>query len=86
MELLSVCRKKVEEAGWIIVNMDCVVTCEQPKILPHRDKIRASLANALGLDPAAVSVKGKTNEGLGEIGRGEAVEALVVCLLISSSK
>jgi 2-C-methyl-D-erythritol 4-phosphate cytidylyltransferase/2-C-methyl-D-erythritol 2,4-cyclodiphosphate synthase len=83
MELLAACRAKVEEAGWAIVNIDCVVTCERPKILPYRDKIRASLAAALGIDPAAVFVKGKTNEGIGETGRGEAVEALAMCLVIS---
>jgi 2-C-methyl-D-erythritol 2,4-cyclodiphosphate synthase len=81
MELLAACRKKVEEAGWSIVNLDCVITCENPKILPWRDKIRASLAGALGVDPAAVFVKGKTNEGIGETGRGEAVEALAIGLL-----
>jgi 2-C-methyl-D-erythritol 2,4-cyclodiphosphate synthase len=81
MELLSRCRKKVEEAGWTIINMDCAVTCEKPRILPYRDTIRASLARALGIDPSAVFVKGKTSEGLGETGRGEAVEALAVCLI-----
>jgi 2-C-methyl-D-erythritol 2,4-cyclodiphosphate synthase len=81
MELLSRCREKLEEAGWTIINIDCAVTCEKPRILPYRDAIRASLARALGIDVSAVFVKGKTNEGLGETGRGEAVEALAVCLI-----
>jgi 2-C-methyl-D-erythritol 2,4-cyclodiphosphate synthase len=57
------------------------VCCENPKILPHRDKISSSLAKVLDADPALVFVKGKTAEGLGPIGSGEAVEALAVCLL-----
>jgi 2-C-methyl-D-erythritol 2,4-cyclodiphosphate synthase len=81
MELLSRCRKRLEEAGWTIINIDCAVTCEKPRILPYRDAIRASLARVMGVDVSAVFVKGKTNEGLGETGRGEAVEALAVCLI-----
>jgi 2-C-methyl-D-erythritol 2,4-cyclodiphosphate synthase len=65
-------------AGWRLVNLDCVVTVERPKILPYREAIRASLASILGAGPELVFVKGKTNEGLGD---GAAVEALAVCLL-----
>ena len=68
-------------AGWRLVNLDCVVSCEKPKILPYRELIRRSLADALETDPAVIFVKGKTNEGLGPIGTGEAVEAVAVCLL-----
>ena len=68
-------------AGWRLVNLDCVVSCEKPKILPYREQIRRSLAEALEADPAVIFVKGKTNEGLGPIGTGEAVEAVAVCLL-----
>jgi 2-C-methyl-D-erythritol 2,4-cyclodiphosphate synthase len=81
MKLLDIAWNKAREAGWRIVNIDCVVTCEKPKVLPYRDKICASLAGVLGIDKSAVFVKGKTNEGLGELGNGEAVEALAVCLL-----
>jgi len=72
---------KVKSQGWRLVNLDCTVTCEKPKILPYRDKICSSIAGALGVDPSVVFVKGKTNEGLGPIGTGEAVEAWAVCLL-----
>ncbi|MDR2398738.1 MAG: 2-C-methyl-D-erythritol 2,4-cyclodiphosphate synthase [Spirochaetaceae bacterium] len=71
----------VQEAGWRLINLDCVVTCERPKILPYRDRIRLSLAQVLGVSSAAVFVKGKTCEGLGAVGTGQAVEALAVCLL-----
>jgi 2-C-methyl-D-erythritol 2,4-cyclodiphosphate synthase/2-C-methyl-D-erythritol 4-phosphate cytidylyltransferase/2-C-methyl-D-erythritol 2,4-cyclodiphosphate synthase len=68
----------VKQAGWRIVNLDCTVSCEQPKILPFRDCIRESLAEALELSLNAVFVKGKTGEGLGPVGKGKAVEAMAV--------
>jgi len=71
----------VRHKGWRLINLDCTVTCEKPKLLPHREKICQSLAQALKSDPASVFVKGKTNEGLGPLGTGEAVEALAVCLI-----
>jgi 2-C-methyl-D-erythritol 2,4-cyclodiphosphate synthase/2-C-methyl-D-erythritol 4-phosphate cytidylyltransferase/2-C-methyl-D-erythritol 2,4-cyclodiphosphate synthase len=80
-KLLALAWNMVKKEGWNIVNLDCVVCCEAPKILPHREKIRESLANVLGIKNSQVFVKGKTAETLGEIGRGEAVEALALCLL-----
>jgi 2-C-methyl-D-erythritol 2,4-cyclodiphosphate synthase len=71
----------VRREGWELVNLDCVVCCESPRLLPHRDAIRASLAGALGVGPERVFVKGKTAEGLGPVGEGLAVEALALCLL-----
>jgi 2-C-methyl-D-erythritol 2,4-cyclodiphosphate synthase len=68
-------------AGWRLVNADCVVVCEKPRILPYREAIRASLAGVLGVDAGAVFVKGKTGEGLGPAGEGLSVEALVTALL-----
>ena len=81
MELLRSAYKRVTNAGWHLVNIDCIVCCENPKILPYREKIREALAKALEVPPGAVFVKGKTAEGLGHIGEGHAVEALAVCLL-----
>jgi 2-C-methyl-D-erythritol 2,4-cyclodiphosphate synthase len=81
MSLLRASFEQVKKSGWRLVNLDCVVSCEEPKLLPRRDEIRASLAGALDLEPEAVFVKGKTAERLGPIGRGRAVEALAVCLL-----
>jgi 2-C-methyl-D-erythritol 2,4-cyclodiphosphate synthase len=80
-KLLGTAWNMAKKEGWRIVNLDCVVTCEAPKILPYRDKIRESLADILGIESSRVFVKGKTAETLGEIGRGEAVEALALCLL-----
>jgi 2-C-methyl-D-erythritol 2,4-cyclodiphosphate synthase/2-C-methyl-D-erythritol 4-phosphate cytidylyltransferase/2-C-methyl-D-erythritol 2,4-cyclodiphosphate synthase len=71
----------VKGRGWNLVNLDCVVSCEAPRLLPHREAIRASLAGALGVPPGRIFVKGKTAEGLGPVGEGLAVEALALCLL-----
>lgn len=81
MALLRSAFDLVRRAGWRLVNLDCVVCCESPKLLPFRDRVCASLAEALDLPTDMVFVKGKTGEGLGPVGNGEAVEALAVCLL-----
>jgi len=81
MMLLKSAYDKVQNSGWVLVNLDCVVICETPKILPRRDAIRASLAASLNTGIENIFVKGKTNEGLESTGTGEAVEALAVCLL-----
>ena len=84
MTLLRCVFDKVKQAGWRLINLDCVVCCEEPKVLPYRDEIRRSLAEALEVSVDAVFVKGKTGEGLGPVGKGKAVEAFAVCLLEGS--
>jgi 2-C-methyl-D-erythritol 2,4-cyclodiphosphate synthase len=81
LELLKKSWTLVREQGWELVNLDCVVSCEKPRLLPHREEIRLSLAGALGSGGEAVFVKAKTGEGLGPVGEGRAVEAEAVCLL-----
>jgi 2-C-methyl-D-erythritol 4-phosphate cytidylyltransferase/2-C-methyl-D-erythritol 2,4-cyclodiphosphate synthase len=71
----------VREAGFEIENIDAVVVAERPKLAPHVEAITVRLAEAMNLSPDCVSVKGKTNEGLGEIGRGEAMAAHAVALV-----
>ena len=66
---------------WRIANIDAVVSCKAPSILPYRKAIRKSLADALGIEEARVFVKGKSGNGVGDVGQGHAVEALAVCLL-----
>jgi 2-C-methyl-D-erythritol 2,4-cyclodiphosphate synthase/2-C-methyl-D-erythritol 4-phosphate cytidylyltransferase/2-C-methyl-D-erythritol 2,4-cyclodiphosphate synthase len=80
LDLLNIVWRKLCE-DWGIVNIDCVVSCEKPAVLPYREQIRETLARALGVDSSRIFLKGKTGEGLGNIGRGEAVEAVVVCLI-----
>ena len=74
-------RAHATAAGFVIENVDAVVITEAPKLAPHVDRIRATLAGALGVAAEAVSVKGKTNEGMGEIGRGEGMAVHAVALL-----
>ncbi len=81
IEMLQAALAKVGAMGWQVLNVDVTVVAEQPKIGPHRDSIRRRLAEALGVDVSAVSVKGKTNEGMGWIGRGEGLACIAVATL-----
>ncbi|MEZ5939146.1 MAG: bifunctional 2-C-methyl-D-erythritol 4-phosphate cytidylyltransferase/2-C-methyl-D-erythritol 2,4-cyclodiphosphate synthase [Hyphomonadaceae bacterium] len=67
--------------GWRIVNADVTVICERPKVSPHRDAMRASTAEVLGLSPDCISVKATTTEKLGFTGRGEGIAAQAVVSL-----
>jgi 2-C-methyl-D-erythritol 2,4-cyclodiphosphate synthase len=71
----------VRERGYEVGNVDVTVILEQPKIREHVDAMRAAVAAALGIDAARVSIKGKTNEGVDAIGRGEAIAAHAIALL-----
>ena len=64
--------------GWAVVNVDVTLVCEQPKITPHADQMRANIAADIGLDSTDVSVKATTTEGLGFCGRGEGITALAI--------
>ena len=73
--------KLAAERGYTIVNIDITIICEAPKIKPHRERMRQSTAECLGLDPDRVSVKATTTEGLGFTGRGEGLAAQAnICL------
>lgn len=71
----------VRAAGYTVANVDVTVLAQRPKLAPHRDAMRANIAADLGLDIGAVSVKATTTEGLGPVGRQEAIAAHAVCLL-----
>ncbi len=73
----------VRGRGLAVANVDVVVILERPKIGPYRGEIESRLAGAIGIDVSRVSVKGKTNEGVDAVGRGEAVAAHAVALLTS---
>jgi 2-C-methyl-D-erythritol 2,4-cyclodiphosphate synthase len=79
--LLRQASQLAAERNFQVVNADVTVVCERPKIAPHAAEMCARLADALGIAPAAVSVKGKTNEGMGWIGAGEGVAAMAVVLI-----
>ncbi len=71
----------LEASGWRLVNIDSTVVLERPRLAPHIDDIRASIAAALGLTADAVSVKAKTHEGVDAAGRLEAIEAQAIVLV-----
>ncbi|MGI8946282.1 MAG: 2-C-methyl-D-erythritol 2,4-cyclodiphosphate synthase [Thermoleophilaceae bacterium] len=66
----------LEDGEWAVVNVDSTVISEAPKLAPHRDAMRARLAEAIGIAAADVNVKFTTNEGMGFLGRGEGLAAL----------
>jgi 2-C-methyl-D-erythritol 2,4-cyclodiphosphate synthase len=71
--------------GYRIANIDATVLAERPKLRPHVQAMRERLASVLRIDVDRVSVKAKTNEGLGSVGRGEAMAAQAVALLRTSA-
>lgn len=79
--LLAEVARRVREAGFEIADADCTVAAQAPKITPHRDAMRARLAEALGVDVDCVGVKATTTEHLGFVGREEGIAAWAVCLL-----
>ena len=74
-------KEVISRAEARIINIDSTITLEQPKLRPHIDAIRKSLAASLGIPESAVSVKAKTAEGLGPIGEGLAIKAEAVVLI-----
>jgi 2-C-methyl-D-erythritol 4-phosphate cytidylyltransferase/2-C-methyl-D-erythritol 2,4-cyclodiphosphate synthase len=81
LDLLARAARIVTDAGFIVENVDAVVIVQEPKLAPHIDQMRANLAKALEIDIERVGVKGKTNEGVGAIGRGEAIAVHAVALI-----
>ncbi len=80
-EMLSLASKKVLERNYRIVNLDCVVRAERPKLADYYDAIRHRIAGILGISPFQVGIKAKTGEGIGAVGQGEAIEARCIALL-----
>ena len=74
-------RKLLDQRSMRINHLDAVVICERPKLGPHFSAMRAALAQSLGIAPEQISLKAKTNEGVGEIGRGEAIAAHAIATI-----
>ena len=81
LDMLRLAVRRVKDAGWAPVQLDVTVIAEQPSIIRHRDKMRARLAGALGVEMSAVMVKGKTNERMGWIGKGKGLAVIAVATL-----
>lgn len=84
--LLRQAMTRVHEAGYRVGNVDVTVIAQRPKLLPHVPAMRETLASALGVGIDAVSVKGKTNELVDSMGRGESMACHAVALLLAASR
>ena len=84
--LLSRVMEYVRGLGFEFIDADCTIACQEPKISPHRDQMRANLSRALGVDIESVGVAATTTERLGWEGQGEGIGAWAVCLLEKKSE
>ena len=82
--LLESVIRDVRGAGWTVANIDATVICERPKLRPHVAAMRERIATLLECPVEAVSVKGKTNEGMDAIGQGEGLAVHCVALLVQA--
>ena len=81
LHLLRDAYARVREAGFELVNADCILIGEEPRIAPHREEMRRRLAGALGVEPDRVNVRATTTDRLGFTGKGEGLAAQAVALL-----
>ncbi|UCD09608.1 MAG: 2-C-methyl-D-erythritol 2,4-cyclodiphosphate synthase [Dehalococcoidales bacterium] len=81
LEMLKQVNSKVTGKGWSVVNIDSTVIAEQPVLKDHIDSMREKLGHTLGIDIEKVSVKASTANGLGEIGKVEAIAAMAVTMI-----
>ena len=82
LEMLRLAVRAVRDRGFIVGNVDVTVIAETPRLSPYRSAIRTHLAEALGVGESCVMVKGKSNEQMGWIGRGEGLACIAVALLL----
>jgi 2-C-methyl-D-erythritol 2,4-cyclodiphosphate synthase len=80
-EFLYAVKELLEEREWEVVNVDLTIHTEAPKLGPVKGQIRRCIAGLLGIDFTATNVKAKTNEGLGEVGTGDAIAATAIAML-----
>jgi 2-C-methyl-D-erythritol 2,4-cyclodiphosphate synthase len=84
MRMLATACGRVRAAGFTVGNVDVTVITQRPRLAPHVPAMRERLAAALGVPAGSVSVKGKTNEGMDAVGRGEGLQVFAVALLLPS--
>lgn len=80
-KLLEAVMREIRIAGYQVANVDATVICERPKLYPHVELIRDRLANVMNIGKGRISVKGKTNEKMDDVGAGVGIEVHAVCLL-----
>lgn len=81
LDLLARAYTELRGAGWALVNADCVLIGEEPRIAPLREQMQQRLAEAIGVEPGRVSVRATSTDGIGFTGRGEGLAAQAVALL-----
>jgi 2-C-methyl-D-erythritol 2,4-cyclodiphosphate synthase len=84
LTILADAATRVRATGWTVINVDCTVVAERPKLTAFKDEIASNLARTLGIEADAVSVKATTTDGLGFTGRGEGIAAQAVLLIAST--
>lgn len=82
MEMLAAAVARLRDGGWVVGQIDVVVVAESPKIAPHRDSMRERIAGATGIPSGDVSIKGKTNELMGFVGRGEGIACIATATIV----
>ncbi len=82
--LLAEAYRRVQAAGWALVNVDCTIVAQAPKMAPHIPAMQARIAQVLGVAVLQVNVKAKTAEKMGPVGEGRAIETRAVCLLAAA--
>jgi 2-C-methyl-D-erythritol 2,4-cyclodiphosphate synthase len=80
-EMLAAAAEKVLERNYRLVNLDCVVHAQRPKLADYEEAVRHRIAGILGTSPFQIGLKAKTGEGVGPVGREEVIEARCVALL-----
>ncbi|MCA9129804.1 MAG: 2-C-methyl-D-erythritol 2,4-cyclodiphosphate synthase [Planctomycetales bacterium] len=80
-DMLGRANQIVSRERWTIVNLDCVVLAERPKILPYRNSIQQRIGKILEIPPERIGLKGKTGEQSGDVGQGRIIQAICNCLL-----
>jgi 2-C-methyl-D-erythritol 2,4-cyclodiphosphate synthase len=81
LKLLGEVMERLKAGGWSVANVDAVVVAEEPKIAPLAGRMKKILCPLLGVAEAGLSLKGKTNEGLGPVGEGRAIACWAVVLI-----
>jgi 2-C-methyl-D-erythritol 2,4-cyclodiphosphate synthase len=81
LELLRTAHELVRSRGYSLQQADLTIIAEQPRLAPHLGEMAARLASRLGASPETVSLKAKTNEGMGFIGRGEGIAVIAIATL-----
>ena len=83
LEMLRAAVERARAYGFVVSNVDVTIVAEKPRVSSHRELMKARLAMPLGVEPDCIGIKGKTNEGMGWIGRGEGIACIAVAMLVA---